>query len=102
MTCYYQDIAGECCSNTVTITYRCDGSDFFNCKKQFCLDGQEKTSYHCGVGDCDPFGCNCAGGCRKGYTDADVRGNIIAANPNIRILRECVERKEVLQEKPCP
>lgn len=35
------------------------------CVSNFCDDGSIAKGYHCGIGDCNIFGCNCKGGCRK-------------------------------------
>lgn len=36
------------------------------CVSFFCKDGSDAIGKHCGVSDCNIFGCNCVGGCRKG------------------------------------
>lgn len=35
------------------------------CVSPFCEDGLEPNGRLCGVGDCNIFGCDCKGGCRK-------------------------------------
>lgn len=46
-----------------------DSSDIYKpkCESLFCGDGykMESSDFYCGVGDCNVFGCNCDGGCRK-------------------------------------
>lgn len=85
LSCYYQEIAGECCYG-VTITYRCEDSSFFNCKKKYCLDGNINNGGYCGVGKCNFLGCSCDGGCRKGSDENAIEKKFKNENPNLRVV----------------
>lgn len=79
-TCYTQEIAADCCTNYLTFYYHCGQQ--YNCYKYLCYDGTEAT-YYCGVGGCNIFGCNCAGGCRQG-TPESAKRLFLEKNPNVK------------------
>lgn len=54
----------ECCHNTHLFRFVAAASIV---NRYICYDGTEAKGFvsSCGVGDCNIFGCNCVGGCRK-------------------------------------
>lgn len=84
--CYYNEIAGDCCTDVVKIKYRCEGSDYFICNKFLCLDGSDKKGHFCGVGACNLFGCACEGGCRTGYDEDNLRKQFADEHPHLKII----------------
>lgn len=51
----------ECCYNSV-VQYECK---YGKCEAAFCSDGTRVRGRYCGYGECNLFGCNCDGGCRR-------------------------------------
>lgn len=69
----------ECCGRTIRLYFtpredkNCQYFGGWNigskrCAINVCGDGELlKSGAYCGVGRCNIFGCNCDGGCRRGY-----------------------------------
>lgn len=51
----------ECC-RSFTVRYKCNRIAL--CSASICYDGTKVEGEYCGYRKCNPFGCDCAGGCR--------------------------------------
>lgn len=53
-----------CCGVGTSIEYYHPDDNLVN-SITICMDGNARRDYYCGVGECNPLGCNCVGGCRN-------------------------------------
>ncbi|XP_017022706.2 protein Diedel-like [Drosophila kikkawai] len=69
------NVNGDCCTSFLDLTYKVKdascgavgghgSSD--RCSITICANGAGLVGTWCGQGPCNPFGCNCDGGCLKG------------------------------------
>lgn len=57
------ELEAECCGKGFEIDSCCGGC--YPYKQTICYDGTIKVGSYCGIGECNLFGCDCSGGCRK-------------------------------------
>lgn len=55
-------VNAECCYSTL-VQYKCGYEN--GCETHICSDGTRVEGRYCGYGECNLFGCNCDGGCRR-------------------------------------
>ncbi|XP_016980529.1 protein Diedel-like [Drosophila rhopaloa] len=75
---FIRNATSECCNMHSQLLYSIQGEpceavggqedhlDPELCTICICGDGKKVDGLYCGEGNCDDFGCNCPGGCRKG------------------------------------